>query len=459
MPQFSANTPSHCHVLFLTRGFKSALLFALLLLAPALGHTATEYEKGWDKFQTGHYEIAHSIWLPLARAGDGDAALGLAIIYENGLGLNQDTTASVKWYQIAADKGIAEAQHDLGIKYFSGTGVERNPRKAYELWKKAAESGLSAAQTKFAFLHIQGMGTRQDIDEALKWYRQAAKQGNTEAMYNLSLMYQKGTGVRKDPHQRLHWLTRAADLGYSRAQYDLGLMKLHGKDIEPSVSGGKQLLLKAAENGSVDAQYYLGTLYLNGHILRPDRTLAVQLLESAARKGHKGARQALLDIKSLDQGNSRTIGKLPTAKTKTQSQAAQTQDEPTSTQGKPVLLNKALTEKTTTVTQPDTTPPPSSHDRTAWLLEQDNALYTIQLLATTDKLGANKSRATYPAAMDAFIYRFNRNGEIWYAVGAGIHNNYKQAKQAIKGFPSRVQKNKPWVRSLKVLKPILAPSP
>ncbi len=445
--------------------YRSFILCCLLLCSPLSGWAETEYEKGWDKFQTGHYEIAHSIWLPLAEEGDGDAALGLAIIYENGLGLSRDITASVKWYQIAADNNIAEAQHDLGIKYFSGTGVERNPRKAYELWRQAAESGLSAAQTKFAFLHIQGMGTRQNIPEALKWYRQAATQGNTEAMYNLSLMYQKGTGVRKDPHQRRHWLTRASDLGYPRAQYDLGLMKLHGKDIEKSVSGGKQLLLKAAENGSVDAQYYLGTLYLNGHILRPDRELAVQLLESASRKGHKGAKQALVDIDSLDKGNSRVLGQLPKQKTdaklkKKTAPVTRTTPKPAPKKNNTVVLNEKLATQSPPPAAPKPAPsaPPTGHDRTEWLLEQSDDIYTIQLLATTDRLGAVKSRAKYPASMDTFIYRFKRKGELWYAVGAGLHDDYKQAKNAIKQFPAKVRKNKPWVRSLKVLKPILSQS-
>ena len=154
----------------------------VMLSAASTGYTATEYEKGWDHFRSGNYDIARKIWLPLAEKGDGDAALGLAIIYENGLQISKNTRESTRWYQVAADQGVAEAQHDLGIKYFTGTGVTKDYQRTYQLWKQAAETGLGSAQTKLAYLYLQGLGTQKNEKEALRWYRQAANQGNTEGM-------------------------------------------------------------------------------------------------------------------------------------------------------------------------------------------------------------------------------------------------------------------------------------
>ncbi len=441
---------------------KSVSLSLLLACLAISAQANTEYEVGWNAFQSRNYESARSIWLPLAENGDGDAALGLAIIYENGLATPKDPVTAAKWYQIAADQDIAEAQHDLGIKYFTGLGVERDPNKTYELWKQAAESGLGAAQTKFAYLHVQGIGTKQDFETAIKWYRQAADQGNTEAMYNIGLMYEKGIGIAQNRNQHLRWLAMASERGYPRAQYDLGLMKLHGKDIERSVSEGKQLLLKAANNNSPDAQYYLGTLYLNGHILRPDRELAIKLLQRAADQGHKTAKQALVDIGNLNKED----GSLVIGKTSDQSTTATHDNTPQPLPDPPtdntIVLSKELVEKQDKADTP--APEPSAKpatrqqgtDQSEWLMTQDIDTYTIQLMATTNQDRATKYLEKLPNNIDPFLYSFKKGSDTWYAVAAGIHADFSQARQTIKNFPTGVRVSSPWIRSVGSLQKIIA---
>lgn len=435
----------------------ASIALSLVLFAVSV-RASTEYELGWDAFRSRSYESARAIWLPLAENGDGDAALGLAIIHENGLGTPKDPVIATKWYQIAADQDIAEAQHDLGIKYFTGLGVARDPKKTYELWKRAAESGLGAAQTKFAYLHVHGIGIPKDLDTAIKWYRQAADQENTEAMYNIGLIYEKGIGIPQNQNQHIRWLTMASDRGYPRAQYDLGLMKLHGKGMERSVSEGKQLLLKAANNNSPDAQYYLGTLYLNGHILRPDKELAIKLLQRAADQGHKIARQALVDIDNLNKGDSLVIGKtgsLPAA------DDSADRPLPAPPEDNSIVLNKELIENEADT--PDPEPPArqttrqSETDQSAWLMAQDKDTYTIQLMATTSQDRVTKYLEKLPDNIDPFLYSFEKGSDTWYAVATGIHTDFNQARQAIKNFPVSIRVNNPWIRSVGSLQKIIAP--
>lgn len=430
-----------------------ALLLAFFVIT---AQASTPYELGWDAFQSRNYKLAHSIWLPLAEKGDGDAALGLAVIYENGLIATKDPVTATKWYQMAAEQGIAEARHDLGIKYFTGQGVEQDQDKAYELWKQAAESGLSAAQTKFAYLHIHGISAPQDFDTAIKWYRQAASQGNTEAMYNIGLMYQKGVGVPENRNQHLRWLTMASDRGYPRAQYDLGLMKLHGNEIDRSVTEGKQLLLKAANNNSADAQYYLGTLYLNGHILRPDKELAIKLLQRAAEHGHKNAKQALIDIDNLAKtDDSLIIGKTsPQPAPETKPAAAQTLPS-VSSPDNTIVLNKKLVESDATTPDPEPLIKQAT-DRSTWLMAQDTEAYTIQLMATTQQDRAAQYLKKMPDSINPFLYSFKKGSDTWYAVAAGIHMDFNQARQALKYLPTNVRKNSPWIRSVGALQQIIA---
>ncbi|TNG02460.1 MAG: sel1 repeat family protein, partial [Gammaproteobacteria bacterium] len=135
------------------------LFFILLLLQLATIHAeelSEEYQQGWFAFQAKDYGKAADIWKKLADKGDTKAALGLAAIYENGLGTARNPAESARWYQVAADQGSPEAQHDLGIKYFTGNGVKKDQDKAFSLWKKAAEKGLGVAQAKTGYMYHQG---------------------------------------------------------------------------------------------------------------------------------------------------------------------------------------------------------------------------------------------------------------------------------------------------------------
>jgi len=429
-------------------------MFVLLSVA-CYGHTATEYEKGWDHFKSGNYDIARKIWLPLAQKGDGDAALGLAIIYENGLQTSKNTKESTRWYQIAADKGVAEAQHDLGIKYFTGSGVTKDHGRTYQLWKQAAETGLGSAQTKLAYLYLQGLGTQKNEKEAARWYRQAANQGNTEGMYNLSLIYKRGTGVPVNTHQYHYWLKQAAEHDYAPAQYDLGLMLLYGKEMDRSVSEGKNWLVKSANNGSVDAQYYLGTLLLNGHILRPDKETAQKLLTAAAQQGHKGAKQALIDMKQTKVSNSSrhrtdevltSSSKLPAVKEPPTSK--------TTPKSKSVVLNQSLVDKPTDKSRSKPLPA-VSQDQTQWLLQQSADMYTIQLIASNDKTGIKQYLKKLPAGITPFTYRFNKGDKIWIAVATGVYHDHGEAALAIKALPANIRKSKPWIRNIGLLQEII----
>jgi len=438
---------------------RNLAIFVFLLALPL--HVTAQLEKqkgtyGWDEFHAGNYAAARKIWLPKARQGDGDAALGMAILYEHGLGTTQDDNQSVHWLEIAAKSGIPEAQHDLGIKYFTGRGVSQDNVKAFNLWKAAAETGLGSAQAKLAYLYTQGIGAKRDYKEALRWYRQAIKQNNGEAMYNMSLLYQNGTGVRQDKHQFHHWLRQAATYDYPRAQYDLGLMLVHGMDIERSVSEGKKWLTRSAHNGLADAQYYLGTLYLNGHILAPDRGKAIALLNDAAGQGHQGAIQTLIDLDLASHSNSgirlgNQTGLADRTRKIDQSIVSSKPATPSKPVTEPVLLSSerlGRPEKHTIKT-----------DRTAWLAEQNSDAFTIQLLAVLDEDSAIKYAGNLPANLNAFIFSFQRDNKRWHAVAAGIYTSYEDAAGGLNNLPDRLKKIRPWVRNVGQLKEMIGKSP
>jgi TPR repeat protein len=63
-----------------------------------------------------------------------------------GHGVAQDYKEAVKWYQLAAEQGNAEAQYNFGRMYRYGQGVEKNFDEACRLNKLASDQGNVIAQ-------------------------------------------------------------------------------------------------------------------------------------------------------------------------------------------------------------------------------------------------------------------------------------------------------------------------
>ena len=59
--------------------------------------------------------------------------------YDNGVGVDQNYEEAVRWCELAAEQGDAEAQNNLGVCYYNGHGVEQDYSKAFDLWQKSAQ--------------------------------------------------------------------------------------------------------------------------------------------------------------------------------------------------------------------------------------------------------------------------------------------------------------------------------
>jgi TPR repeat protein len=69
----------------------------------------------------------------------------LGLMYDQGIGLAQDASLAVEWFQKAAEQEFAEAQHCLGAAYRYGTGVVQNVSLTVHWYQKAAEQEHAAA--------------------------------------------------------------------------------------------------------------------------------------------------------------------------------------------------------------------------------------------------------------------------------------------------------------------------
>jgi TPR repeat protein len=154
-----------------------------------------------------------------AEAGDADSQYLLSLKYLEPDILNSEQ--ALKWLEIAAAAGHAQAIFKLAELYERGGIVKQNVRTAAAKYRQAADAGLVEAYMMVAKMHLLGKGIMQDPDEAVEWYRKAAEKGNAEAQYNIGEMHRVGRILPKDAAEAARWLQKAAEQNHLEAQVRL----------------------------------------------------------------------------------------------------------------------------------------------------------------------------------------------------------------------------------------------
>ena len=129
------------------------LLLALLLASALSAPAWAGFDEGFAAYTRGDYKTALREWRPLGEQGYAGAQFNLGVMYENGLGVEQDKAEAVKWYRRAAEQGNAIAQYNVGLMYFDGQGAAQDDAEAVKWWRRAAEQDHVSAQSNLGFMY------------------------------------------------------------------------------------------------------------------------------------------------------------------------------------------------------------------------------------------------------------------------------------------------------------------
>ena len=91
------------------------------------------------------------------------------------------TVVVYNYVQNIQKKNDPQYQYNQGDMYYYGEGVTQDYEEAFRWYQKAAERGLANAQFNLGWMYRKGEGVMQDNQQAVKWYRKAADQGHTDA--------------------------------------------------------------------------------------------------------------------------------------------------------------------------------------------------------------------------------------------------------------------------------------
>lgn len=106
--------------------------------------------------------------------------------YESELGLSKiygtsNAERAVEQYKIAADGFNVEAQYRVAIAYEAGKGIGQDSHKAFTYFMLAARAGDDRAQYKVGVYLMKGLGIQRDIAGGKMWLTRAADDGDAES--------------------------------------------------------------------------------------------------------------------------------------------------------------------------------------------------------------------------------------------------------------------------------------
>lgn len=186
----------------------------LLVAVPALASDPkAELDLARNWAQKGQYDKALSAYRSLADGGNAEAAFQIGLLYEHGLGVNQDASQAASWYERAIPSKHNGAMRQLASLYFEGRGVQVDHAKAAELLSVAASQNDAQAKTFLAYMYENGYGVEKNLPIAIRLLQEAADAGHPPAQNALGIMYWRGAGVQKDNARAYSWWILASEGG------------------------------------------------------------------------------------------------------------------------------------------------------------------------------------------------------------------------------------------------------
>ena len=148
-----------------------------------------------------------------AIAGDAAAEFEVATRFADGHGVPANNEQAVRWFELAANQGLAPAQFRLGGFYEKGIVVKKDLAVARDFYAAAAAKGNGKAMHNLAVLYAEGIKGPADYQTAALWFRKAAEYGVKDSQYNLAILYARGIGVEQSYAESYKWFALAASTG------------------------------------------------------------------------------------------------------------------------------------------------------------------------------------------------------------------------------------------------------
>ena len=189
------------------------ILIVLLMMCP--GQVTADFDNGVAAYGLSDFAPALREFRSAAQQGDARAQYLLGLMHENGQGVPANNTDAMKWYRMAAERGHAKSQYNLGVMHERGMDLPSTQRSgdvlgealgvsvapahtahrlglsnsaAVKWYRMAANQGLVDAQYNLGLMYASGSGVPENYVGAYLWWTVAKAYGNEKAATKLNVL-------------------------------------------------------------------------------------------------------------------------------------------------------------------------------------------------------------------------------------------------------------------------------
>ncbi len=119
----------------------------------------------------------------------------------------------------------ADAYYRLGWEYEH----QNDDASAARFYQKAADLGLASGMSALGLFRVTGRAGPQDYAAAMDYFQRAARLDDPTAYSNMGWLYQMGNGVPVDMTEAIRCYKKGSDLGAVGASFQLGSIYFYGK--------------------------------------------------------------------------------------------------------------------------------------------------------------------------------------------------------------------------------------
>ena len=170
------------------------------------------HDEGLLAYNLSDFDTARMEFTQASALGDPRSQYMLGLIHERGIGVDRNPMVAMKWYRISARQGHALAQYTLAMMHRQGLDTATRPRsgamgvggavatpsqrlgiaymEALKWFELAAEQGVADAQYNLGLMHATGNGIPINFITAHLWWSVAVASGSEEARHKLVLLEQ-----------------------------------------------------------------------------------------------------------------------------------------------------------------------------------------------------------------------------------------------------------------------------
>lgn len=231
----------------------------------------------------------------------------LAALYENGIGVEEDSVRAKKYYQKVAERlsrgaeSLDSSDQDwLANYYYGGYGVTKDVDRAIGLYKQASDSDshVAHASNRLRCIYRYGKLGEPNLNVsdvyAKRYFEKIMEPGNgasrelPSTCLSVGHCYRYGRGIALDTVRAKEWYEKAAAKKSWSAMLNIAEMFRSGELGSVNVEAAEEWERKAieelrplAENGAADAQRALGDRYLKGFGIERNYQVAAKWYEEA----------------------------------------------------------------------------------------------------------------------------------------------------------------------------------